>query len=120
MAGHLCAEIGNFEGKYLQGFKRKETQRRRRCITQAMGGRRKEIAALQDQEKTIPASRYYLICERHGLNKEKADFLSDYFHDLGVFLHFRDDILLRNTIYINHEWVTKAIYNVFDYKKGKR
>lgn len=72
----------------------------------------------------ITETHYFEICEKHGLNKERALFLSDYFHDLGVFLYFRNDIQLANTIFINHKWVTKAIYHVFDNKvikdaKGK-
>ena len=36
---------------------------------------------------------YLKICERYGMNQERAAYLADFFHDLGVFLHFRDDII---------------------------
>jgi len=78
---------------------------------------RKEIAEIN--KNTISLKHYYKICLEHGLDKERALFLSDYFHDLGVFLHFREDLNLRNIIFLNHEWVTKAIYNVFDNEKIK-
>ncbi len=81
---------------------------------------RKEIADLQAKKLNyISIEDYYKICETKGLDKERALFLSDYFHDLGVFLHFRNDLNLRNTIFLNYEWVTKGIYNVFDNAKIK-
>ncbi len=81
---------------------------------------RKEIADLQAKKLNyIGIEDYFNICKDKGLDKEKALFLSDYFHDLGVFLHFRNDVNLRNTIFLNYEWVTKGIYNVFDNAKIK-
>ena len=81
---------------------------------------RKEIADLQAKKLNyISIEDYYKICADKGLDKERALFLSDYFHDLGVFLHFRNDVNLRNTIFLNYEWVTKGIYNVFDNAKIK-
>ncbi|MEM9545431.1 MAG: COR domain-containing protein [Bacteroidota bacterium] len=78
---------------------------------------RKKISKIE--ENTISLIYYLDICKKHGLDEERAIFLSDYFHDLGVFLHFRKDLNLRNIIFLNHEWVTKAIYNVFDNDKIK-
>lgn len=81
---------------------------------------RNEINKLsRNKVNHISLMQYFEICNQNELNSEEAMFLSDYFHDLGVFLHFKDDIQLRDTIFINHEWVTKAIYNVFDNKKIK-
>src|SRR6185436_15297060 len=81
---------------------------------------RKEISKLQNQKiNFITLAEYLNICNKYKLNRVQALFLSDYFHDLGVFLHFKDDIQLKDTIFINHEWVTKGIYNVFDSKKIK-
>jgi len=81
---------------------------------------RNEITNLHDTGLNyISQSTYFAICEKYGLDRNQALLLSDYFHDLGVFLHFRNDIQLCDTIFINHEWVTKAIYNVFDNNKIK-
>jgi small GTP-binding protein len=81
---------------------------------------RNEIDDLQAKKLNyIGIEDYFKICEARGLDKERALFLSDYFHDLGVFLHFRNDVNLRNTIFLNYEWVTKGIYNVFDNAKIK-
>jgi len=81
---------------------------------------RNKIAELQNGEHNyMSLTDYYKICKEHGLDNERAIFLSDYFHDLGVFLHFRNDVQLRNIIFLNYEWVTKGIYNVFDNEKIK-
>ncbi|MEZ4677014.1 MAG: COR domain-containing protein [Caldilineaceae bacterium] len=32
----------------------------------------------------------------------------------GIFLHFRDDWDLRDTVFLNHEWVTDGVYKVLD------
>jgi len=79
---------------------------------------RRDIAELQTQNTPyISQTQYREICNKHGLDAQKADFLSDYFHDLGVFLHFRHDIQLRNTVFLDYKYVTKALYKTFDNKK---
>lgn len=62
----------------------------------------------------ISYNKYLDICAQFGMNEERALWLSQFFHDLGVILHFQDDIILRNTIVLNHEWVTKGVYAVLD------
>jgi len=79
---------------------------------------REALEELRGKKKTfITCDQYITLCKHHGLDEKQAMHLSDYYHDLGVFLHFRDDPALRNTIFLDHEWVTKAIYNVFDNKE---
>lgn len=81
---------------------------------------RNEIEALQDAEKNFISYDDYLdICEAQGMDEEQAAILSRYFHDLGVFLHFDDDIDLTETVFLNHEWVTKGVYNILDNPKVK-
>ncbi|MCP4113545.1 MAG: GTP-binding protein [Desulfobacteraceae bacterium] len=65
-------------------------------------------------ENYISYDRFKEIAGKHGLNEEKADFLSDYFHDLGVFLHFRNEELLEDIVILRPEWGTNAVYNVLD------
>ncbi|MEM7180496.1 MAG: COR domain-containing protein [Spirochaetota bacterium] len=55
-----------------------------------------------------------------GMDKEKALWLSNYLHDIGIILHFQDDLLLREIIILNHEWVTKGVYKVLDNEKVKK
>ncbi len=76
---------------------------------------RSDISALkEDGRDYISYEEYLSLCETYGLSEERALVLSDYFHRLGVILHFRDSLALRDTIFLNHEWVTKGVYNVLD------
>jgi len=64
----------------------------------------------------ISAEEYLNICNQHGLPNKRALFLSQYFHDLGVFLHFQEDSLLRNILFLKPEWATNAVYKILDSK----
>jgi hypothetical protein len=44
----------------------------------------------------------------------KQSDLSHYFHDLGVFLHFQENPLLRRDVFLQNEWVTNAVYKILD------
>lgn len=57
---------------------------------------------------------YNEICQINGLNEKRADFLTDYLHDLGDILLYKDDPVLRNTMILNPEWLTKAFYKLID------
>lgn len=63
----------------------------------------------------IPKEEYFKICNRYGQSNKGALFLSQYFHDLGVFLHFQDNALLENLIFLKPEWATNAVYKILDY-----
>lgn len=81
---------------------------------------RQDIENLQRADKNhISYDEYLDICQKHALNEEQATYLSRFFHDLGVFLHFNDDLELTETVFLNHEWVTKGVYQVLDNQKIK-
>lgn len=65
-------------------------------------------------EHYIAHERYLDICSQQGLNAKQADYLSQYFHDLGVFLHFQDNDILRKIIFLKPEWATNAVYQLID------
>ncbi len=70
---------------------------------------------LRDEKKDhISAARYYEICRSFGMDRDRADHLSDYLHDLGVILRFRTDPLLGKTLVIKPEWATEAVYKLID------
>ena len=76
---------------------------------------RKEIESLKVSGKNYISEREYLdICKKHYRSQESALFLSEYFHDLGVLLHFQDDIDLKDIVFLNHEWITKGVYKILD------
>lgn len=64
----------------------------------------------------ISLEGYLELCKMHYRDLEGALFLSEYFHDLGVILHFQKDIDLKDTIFLNHQWVTKGVYKILDDK----
>ncbi|MCK5617333.1 leucine-rich repeat domain-containing protein, partial [Candidatus Pacearchaeota archaeon] len=74
---------------------------------------RSELEAMQEKNY-IPYQDYVNICGRHGLNIEQGANLAQYYHDLGVILHFKDDDILKDIVILNPEWATDAVYAVVD------
>ncbi len=52
--------------------------------------------------------------EKHGLDAKKPRF-REYLHDLGAFLYFQDDKVLKNYVFLENEWVTNGVYDVLDH-----
>jgi len=65
----------------------------------------------------ISFDEYKNICSEFGLDEERAEFLSQYYHDLGVFLHFLDNTVLRDIVFLKPDWATNAVYKVVDTKE---
>ena len=62
----------------------------------------------------ITQEDYFAVCRSHGMDNEKALFLSDYLHDLGIILHFHQDPVLAGTVILKPEWATGAVYALID------
>ncbi len=70
-----------------------------------------------DPHNYISLEEYLSICRGNGFAETKdALQLSGYLHDIGVFLHFQDEPLLRKTIILKPKWGTDAVYKVLDNK----
>lgn len=69
------------------------------------------------EEDHITYERYREICAEHGLSERQADHLSQYFHDLGVVVHYQQSPLLRKTVIINPDWAVDAVYAVLDNRR---
>jgi len=65
----------------------------------------------------IEINEYLSLCADYGLNEKSALFLSSYYHDLGVFLHFQDNPILNEIIFLKPEWATNAVYLLTDTKE---
>lgn len=79
---------------------------------------RKEIELLKIKGKNyISREEYLKICKDHYRKEESALSLSEFFHDIGVIIHFQDDVELRDIVVLNHEWITKGVYKILDDKK---
>jgi len=69
----------------------------------------------KNENNTITLQDYLRICSDNSIKKtEDALVLSQYFHDIGVFLHFQNDPLLKNTLFLNSTWATQAVYQILD------
>ena len=76
---------------------------------------RAEIEQRAQQVPHINQQEYFAIYGHHlPFDRTKALYLSRYFHDLGVFLHFQDDPLLARTVILQNPWATQAVYRVLD------
>jgi hypothetical protein len=70
----------------------------------------------EEQHQTITLPEYLTLCKAEGIAEKKdALVLSQYFHDIGVFLHFQDDSLLNKTIFLKPNWATSAVYKMLDH-----
>jgi hypothetical protein len=64
----------------------------------------------------ITYKKYLQVCKKVGIEENEAKTLSRYLHDLGIILHFQDDVLLKETVILKPEWGTDAVYKVLDAK----
>lgn len=66
-----------------------------------------------DKRNYISLSDYLNICKNNGIDDEqKAGYISEFLHDLGVVLHFQKDRILRNIVILNTRWATEAVYQI--------
>ncbi|MBS1780332.1 MAG: TIR domain-containing protein [Bacteroidetes bacterium] len=77
--------------------------------------------ALEEKAITVPYitdADYFSICKKNGmLEIVRMYFLSSYLHDLGVFLHFQDNPILKRWIILRPDWATEAVYKILDSDK---
>jgi len=79
---------------------------------------RKTLENRAKEKSVITETEYFGICKDHGMTeKDRASFLSDYLHDLGVFLHFKDHAILKRWIILKPTWGTEAVYKILDNEK---
>ena len=82
---------------------------------------RQELEKISKEKPFIRSKEFFEICAKNGvMEREKAKQFSRYLHDLGVFLHFQDDPILRKTIILQNNWATNAVYKILDNEKIKR
>ncbi len=74
---------------------------------------REALEAEAKKQNYIVYKDYLEICRHNGIeDEEKAGYISEFLHDLGVILHFQRDRILRNTIILNTRWATEAVYQI--------
>jgi small GTP-binding protein len=71
----------------------------------------------KDPRNYISLKEYFSICDQNGFTDVKdALQLSGYLNDIGVFLHFQDEPLLKRIVILKPKWGTDAVYKVLDNK----
>ena len=76
---------------------------------------RADIEVRASEAPYISQQEYFHIYSRHmDFDRSKALHLSQYLHDLGVFLHFQDDPLLARTVILQNQWATEAVFRILD------
>ncbi len=79
---------------------------------------RNELNILSNSKPTINSFEFIKICEKHGIEKkEERKPLASFLHDIGAFLYFQNDSILKNIIILNNTWATKGVYRILDNKK---
>jgi len=81
---------------------------------------RNDLKDLAQTKSYISLSDYYALYKRHlEFDEGKALKLSQYLHDLGVFLHFHEPRELRRTVFLQNQWVTDAVFCILDDEQVK-
>src|SRR5262249_33419802 len=76
---------------------------------------RADIEVRASEVPHISQQEYFHIYSCHmDFDRSKALHLSQYLHDLGVFLHFQDDPLLARTVILQNAWATDAVFRILD------
>lgn len=76
---------------------------------------REVLTKVSKTEAHISDRQFYEICRSHKiLEREAMQRLGDLFHDLGIFLHFRDDKVLKRLVILQNTWATKGVYTILD------
>lgn len=82
---------------------------------------RKDISTLSKAKENISLEKYFDICRKNDIPElDRALSLSSYLHDLGTFLHFQNDLILKNIVILNNSWATDAVYALLDDEIIKR
>ena len=77
-------------------------------------------AIAQEPSRYISRDRYFEICKANRMTDTKKMLeLSAYFHDIGVFLHYQDNSVLKNRIFLDANWTTRTVYKLLDDKTIK-
>ncbi len=67
----------------------------------------------------ITEARFFEICRPFQqkdpqFNRAAQLRMSQYFHDIGIYLHFKDDDHLRNLLFLDANWTTDLVYMLLD------
>jgi small GTP-binding protein len=67
-----------------------------------------------DDRNWIHYGAFQGICRDEGLDDGQIDILGEYLHDLGIIIHFRDNLSLQDMVILKPEWATQPVYQILD------
>ncbi|MEZ4772260.1 MAG: COR domain-containing protein [Bacteroidia bacterium] len=81
---------------------------------------RKELYKLRKTVNHITYTRFEEICREKGINEElQMSDLSQMLHDLGIILHYHEDLNLSDLMILNPEWAVNAVYEILKHEEVK-
>jgi len=76
---------------------------------------REKLEKKSKNKPYISDVEYFEICKKiGGYDVKQAQLLSEYFHDIGIFLHFQENPVLKRWIILKPDWGTQAVYKILD------
>ncbi len=75
---------------------------------------RDQLRQMALSKNHITRDEFVAICAQHDIDETGAGVLGDYLHDLGSILHFQSHSELENTVILNPQWATQAVYKLVD------
>ncbi len=76
---------------------------------------RKQLGEIGKTEPYISYDYFVEVCNNNLIPEEdRILFLSSILHELGAILHFQNDVALKNTVFLQNEYVTNAVYKILD------
>ncbi|MBC6419379.1 MAG: hypothetical protein GDA44_11675 [Prochloron sp. SP5CPC1] len=73
----------------------------------------------KQKEPWISYEEFLRLCQKQNLDLEKAKYYAGIFNELGHLIHYNTDSLLKNTLILKPEWLSKAISFILEDKKVK-
>jgi len=74
---------------------------------------KEKLDEIREKSKYIDLRHYREICTWSGItSNDDSDFLLTYLHDIGEALNFKGDPALARMVFLDPNWITKAIYEV--------
>ena len=76
---------------------------------------REKLEKKSNSKPYITDTEYFEICRKlGGYDIKQAQLLSGYFHDIGIFLHFQENPVLKRWVILKPDWGTQGVYKILD------
>lgn len=78
---------------------------------------RKVLLNIAEETPYISLGTFYDICETHNIARGQSalNLSHTLHHRIGVILHYQEDPVLRNTIFLQPDWATRAVYRLIEH-----